>query len=120
MIREHLSRIDGQRAVYRATFSRFDGRTSHGYFVPTALFVNVRNVHGHEVCDHIWMRKGKQIDDLKLAPGDVIEFRATSKPYWSGYIDRHLNYGLKNPTNMVKLGEERTIGDLPLFAGIAA
>ena len=104
MIRDHLKAIEGQRALYRATFSRFDFRTSRGYPVPTALFVGVTNEQGVEVCDHIWMRRGKQVNDLRLEAGDQIEFYATAAGYWSGYHDnRHFNYGLKFPTKLRKV-----------------
>jgi hypothetical protein len=119
-VREHLKAIEGRRALFRAKFARFDSRTSGGYFVPTALFVDVRNEQGVEVCDHIWMRKGKQIDALSLNEGDEIEFMATSRRYWSGYIDKHLNYGLKYPTKLRKITKNAPeIESLPLFAQVA-
>lgn len=119
-LREHLKAIEGQRALFRATFSRFDHRSSRGYMVPTALFVDVRNEQGFEVCDHIWMRRGKQVNDLRLEEGDQVEFFATSAGYWSGYHDnRHYNYGLKFPTKLRKVDAPRPTDPAQLLFAIS-
>jgi hypothetical protein len=115
-MREHLRNIEGQRAAFSATFKEFATHSSGGYVIERALFIDVKNEQNVEVCDHIWMRKGKQVIALDLQPGDRVKFTATSKGYWSGYHDnRHYNFGLKWPRKVAKTGEAKTVEGLPLF-----
>lgn len=116
-MREKLKAIDGQRATFRATFSKYGSRTSCGFTVQMALFVNVRDDHGNEICDHLWLRYGKQIRELQLYAGDEILFEGRATRYVKGYHDdRHVDYCLKNPRNIRKV-EQRAVETLPLFRG---
>lgn len=123
-MRDKLRAIEGQRARYRATFDQFNSRTSFGYEVKTLLLRDVTDVHGREICDHIWFRRGKQFDNLNLQPGDRVEFQARADSYRKGYGSREekqLDYCLKNPTKVCRLAVPNTMtANLPLFelAGI--
>jgi hypothetical protein len=118
MLRDKLKDIEGKRSLFRATFDKFEVHSRKGYPVERALFVDLRGDHGEEVCDHIWLRKGKQIIDLNLASGDQIEFYATSSGYWSGYHDNehYNNFGLSFPRKIRKVpAPSPEVAGLPLF-----
>ena len=102
-MREKLRDIEGKRATFTATFSRYGQRSSGRYVTLTALFLDVRGTAGEEITDHVWLRRGKGINALGLLPGDRISFTATSRPYWSGYIMKHRNFGLKYPRDFRRL-----------------
>ncbi len=70
-----------------------------------ALLLDVTDARGNEMCDHLWLNLTKQIEALRLRPGDRIEFDARVRPYVKGYYDnRRRDYRLSHPTNFMKLG----------------
>ena len=116
-MRERLKAIDRVRARFRGTFSKFGERTSHGYVKRMALLVDVTDLRGEEMCDHVWLNLTLQVERLGLKPGDRIEFDARVKPYKKGYYDnRQVDYRLSNPTNFTKLGAHDAGGNGLLFA----
>jgi hypothetical protein len=116
-LREKLQAIDGKRARYRAVFDHFHSRTSHGFEVKSLIVRDVTDAAGNPVCDHLWFRRGKQFNDLQLQPGDRIEFEARADSYRKGYIEKQLDYCLKNPTKVCRLATPNSMtANLPLFA----
>lgn len=73
--------------------------------------INLTDVSGKEICNHIWLVIGKQIKNLDLNIGDKITFEARSAEYWKGYkgyrddvykpIEK--DYKLSNPTKFAKI-----------------
>ena len=116
-MREKLREIAGTRARFRGRFERFGTRTSFGYVKRMALLLNVTDVRGNEMTDHLWLNLSKGVEALELKPGEVVEFDARVKPYTKGYHDnRRRDYKLNNPTHFVKLGVHDDKGRGLLFA----
>ena len=123
-MREKLAAIKGQRARFRAKFDGFHERTKRGFVIKSVILVNVTDaITGAEVCDHVWMRRGKQFDGLGLQIGDRVEFEARVEGYWKGYggpEEQRYDYGLKFPTLVRKLATPNqtlaAMEQLPLFA----
>jgi hypothetical protein len=84
-MRERLTKLDGQRLRFEATFARFGEKTFKHHVKVTALFVNVTNSLGVEVTDHLWFTVGKRMAALDLKPGDRVSFKATVGKYRKGY-----------------------------------
>lgn len=122
-MREELAHRNGRRGEFRAVLKRTGGkRNSHGYYVKTALFVDVRDEANTLVADHLWFNWGKQMDGLKLQPGDRVRFTATVATYhklnrdrdWDDDESRYVvDYRLMFPRSMRVLG--RDAESLPLF-----
>lgn len=118
-MREKLKEICNVRARFRGRFERFGHRTSAGYVKPMALLVEITDVNGNEMCDHVWLNLTPTVEKLALQPGDRIEFDARVRRYVKGYHDnRQVDYKLNNPTSFVKLGIHDEKGNGLLFAGL--
>ncbi|HLJ25300.1 MAG TPA: hypothetical protein VKY85_01170 [Candidatus Angelobacter sp.] len=120
-MREILRERNGRRGRFLATFGRFGEKKGFkGYPIRTALFQNIRDEVGTVVADHLWFRVGKRLDELKLEPGDEIEFFARVAPYKKGYRGRRddfdlpppsIDYGLRFPTHVRKVKPPREFVD---------
>lgn len=115
-MRERLAEIEDVRATFRARVERFGSRTSYGHYKPMVLLADVRDSHGNLMTDHVWFDHCKWVDDLRIQPGDEIQFDARVRPYVKGYIDKHLDYKLNHPTRIKKIVNAAILQPEPLFA----
>lgn len=128
-MREKLQQVAGQRIRYRGTFSRFGRKTRrvpgpHGWYDKefiTVLLINIVDLAGARVCDHLWFNLTKGFKDIGMAAGDTIQFDARSNPYWKGYQGsrdegegQEQDYCLVFPTNIRRI-VQYSPSDLPLF-----
>ncbi|MDD4970854.1 MAG: hypothetical protein PHT07_15610 [Paludibacter sp.] len=111
-MREGLKNISGRRIKVFAEVDRFGKKSAYrGMPLDTVCLINVKDIQGNPVCDHLWLIVRKQISKLNLEIGDNISFEARSKPYIKGYrghredinVPIEKDYKLSNPTNFVKL-----------------
>ena len=121
-MREELSRRVGRREQFRATFGRFGLHRSPWGKQVTVLLLNVKDADGRLVADHMWFKRGRQMQKMKLRSGDQLRFTATIAPYTkrrnrddecdheSRYV---VDYRLIFPNNMRLIGQNA--GTLPLF-----
>ena len=118
-MRKKLRNHNTHRLRFRAIVERFGKkRNYHGFYEETILLKQVFNTVSNElVTDHIWFTAGKTWLDLKLMPGDHVEFDARVGMYEKGYVnyrsgydERTIDYKLNRPTKLVKL----TTQDLPV------
>jgi len=133
-MREQLQKIDGARATFRATFKRFGSKTAlKGPPIVTLLFVDVVDLHGRQMCDHIWFTMTKGFEALKLMGGELVQFDGRVREYEKGYKGRRdddfddcapisTDYKLSHPTNIrlvnaaKPLTDQELLEQLPLFA----
>lgn len=99
-MREKLAQRDGMRGVWRAAVK--DTNVQHtrgGYPVRRILLVDVTDLAGNEVTDHVHFTFGKWCERVK--PGDKIQFCARVRSYRKGYHDRRtMDYRLDRPTDI--------------------
>ncbi|TAK59412.1 MAG: hypothetical protein EPO24_07695 [Bacteroidetes bacterium] len=109
-MRENLKAINGKRVRVKAVFKKYGTKRGwNGRVLRTLLFVDIRDMSGAEVCDHIWFSDGAMFNALHLAPGDVVCFDARVKPYTKGYKGQsewyndaaavETDYKLSHPSN---------------------
>ena len=84
-MRTNLKPFRNIRYTYVATFDRYGRRETGNSIFKTMLFLNVQNVFGDFVCDHIWINEAKKFNSLKLKKGDKVMFSAVVKTYKRGY-----------------------------------
>ncbi|MBB3700077.1 hypothetical protein KMW28_26990 [Flammeovirga yaeyamensis] len=111
MTRRDLIPLKGQRLTFTATVGRMGTKSAFkGPPLPTVLLKNL-SIKSDVVANHLWMNVGKQFMDLRLQPGDVIQFDARVTEYVKGYkghrSDVHKpleqDYKLERPTKIAKL-----------------
>lgn len=120
-MREKLQQVDGRRITVTATVSRFG--VKKGYMghpdKPTICLVDVRDMHGKLVCDHLWVVMGKRFQELHLVEGDKVKFDGLSSPYrkrvseWYDEDAYATDYALKYPTNVRRISGTTAEGDAP-------
>jgi len=122
-MREELKRREGMRGQFSAAFLRYGWR--RGYVNhKTALFVDVRDLRGQIVTDHVWFIVGAQIAELDLKPYERVCFVARVAAYRKGPFQeesdecpaREMDYRLVHYSNMQREGS-RQAASLPLFDG---
>jgi hypothetical protein len=120
-MRKLLKRMVGERRVFRATFERYGCRfAKKGQRRQTVLLVNLADLDGNPITDHVWFNWNRRFRMLGqrqgcLQPGDVIEFEAVVTRYirWTpdtleaGFWWSEADYGLGHPAYLQKV--ERTI-----------
>ncbi|MCI0712746.1 MAG: hypothetical protein L0154_21500 [Chloroflexi bacterium] len=87
-MRKELKALAGQRMRFRGQVERFGKKTAYrGPDKDTLLLTNINRADSDAVvADHLWLTAGKQLKDLKLQVGDVIEFDARVDKYVKGYF----------------------------------
>lgn len=89
-MRQELKKLHKVRARFRATVVRFGSKKA--YKGPDLITLLVHDVYitktNQLMADHLWFTIGKTFDDLKLKPGDIIEFDARVTQYKKGYRGR--------------------------------
>ncbi len=119
-MREELKDRVGRRGSFTATFKRTGIRKNSFGVAVTVLFIDLRDEAGTLVTDHLWFLRGKQMDELKLQPGERISFEATVTSYYkraprdgadypdwdddAGRVEK--DYKLIYPTRMKRVGEQ--------------
>jgi hypothetical protein len=72
-MRKKLKELNEQRIKIIAGFEKFGTKTNfNGFPEQTALFVNLTDENGNELCDHIWFTVGKRIANLNLEYGNIV------------------------------------------------
>ena len=88
MPRENLISIENVRDSFSGKFERVGGK---GGKKLTILLVDIVNTDGEKLCDHAWLKLGKQCKDLGwLTSGSVVCFNARVKKYRKGSIKRNI------------------------------
>jgi hypothetical protein len=102
-MREKLSRANGLRKKFTATFSRIGKKTNFkGHSEDTLLLVDVRDSETNEkVSDHLWFSYSATFQKAKLREGMKISFEARVKEYSKGYVSAAL--GINNKKRDFKL-----------------
>lgn len=107
MVREGLKAKLGDRERFKATFRRYELRSSYrGLPKEWILLVNVQTISGVDVTDHLWFSLTKRFKALgTLYPGDVVAFDARVRSYVKGYVGRgedhrELDYKLGYPSQI--------------------
>jgi len=95
-----------------STFKRYGLKAGYsGHIEMTVLLVDIKDVTGRLLTDHVWFKMNKSFDKLGvLSDGDIIQFDARVKRYLKGYrgddemkgIGHPLEYDYKlsNPTKL--------------------
>ena len=119
-MRPGLQQIDGKRRTFTGAVARFGKKDRYrpkkggnewvAYDV-TVLLVDVQDIDGNPITDHLWFNYTKGFESLgDLQEGDVIRFDARVRPYVKGYInqrtyidDREVDYKLAYPTKVTRV-----------------
>jgi hypothetical protein len=108
-MRKELSKIENERSSFIGTFKRYGTKTNYkGFPEKTILLINIKNIEGKVVSDHLWFNFTKQFEKLgELKEGDMVSFDARVKTYIKGYVNfreeidnRELDYKLSHPTKV--------------------
>jgi hypothetical protein len=111
VMRRVLKRMVGERRMFRATFARYGWRPSRkGQSRQTVLLVDLADLEGNPISDHIWFNCNRRFILLGkreggLRQGDLIEFEAIVTRYTRRIIDvvepgcwwPEVDYGLRHP-----------------------
>ena len=74
------------RTKFTATVDRFGFKSAYrGPDIPTVCLINISDATGLIKCEHIWLTVGKQLQALRLMPGQSIAFDARVTKYQKGY-----------------------------------
>lgn len=108
-MREELAKREGSRGEFTATFKRYGSKQPYkGPPIRTLLFVDVCDVTGAVVADHVWFTDSK-FWKVEFTEGQRVMFRARVKTYVKGYRGRHqdddlplprIDYKLSHPTHL--------------------
>lgn len=116
-MRRELSKSEGERKSYKATFVRVGKkRNFKGYSEDTLLLQNIIDLSDNRlVADHVWFTYTKVFEDAAIREGDTITFDARVKRYEKGYVNKSLgmkyksdDFKLSHPTK-VKRVESRIV-----------
>ena len=114
-MREKLSKVNGVRKKFTATFSRTGRKTNFkGYSEDTLLLVDVRDSETNEkVSDHLWFAYSATFQNANLREGMRISFEARVKEYSKGYVSKALginnrkkDFKLSHPTRVEIIREQ--------------
>lgn len=106
-MREGLQILEGKRIEVMGVVDRFGTKKAYqGPPLQTICLVDLTDLAGNPICDHLWLVVRKQIKELDLQEGDKIKFCARSKQYTKGYRGRRedvfvplsKDYKLSHPT----------------------
>jgi hypothetical protein len=79
----------GEKSSYKGTKER------------TLLLVDIKDISGATVTDHLWMKVGKRLSSLAALPGDRVQFDARVTEYVKGYRKSGArDYRLSFPTKV--------------------
>lgn len=133
MMREALKDRVGKRGEFHAQFKRRGSVNSDWGVKVTMLFVDIRDEAGTLVADHIWVKMGKQMEELHLQGGERVRFMATVDRYQKRDKDREgeddgprhvTDYRLTHPSNIRRVGavqeERRDVDRNQLDLGLRA
>jgi hypothetical protein len=108
-MRKTLSKEEGNRKKYFATFARLGKKVNYnGYSEDTILLTNITDAETNQVmADHLWFSYTKGFEKIQLIEGVEIEFEARVKEYKKGYVNtyykinnRSKDFKLSNPTKI--------------------
>jgi hypothetical protein len=102
-MRTGLSKNEGERKRFRATFARIGKKKNFkGYSEDTILLQNIIDIEsGQRVADHVWFTFTKTFEGANIREGDTITFDARVKRYTKGYVNKALS--MKRQTTDFKL-----------------
>lgn len=111
-MREKLEKIGSEeRHRFRGTFERFGEKKSFGHVKKTVLLVDITDLDGNLLTDHLWFNFTKGFEKVSPRAGDILEFDARVTEYEKGYrgyrddvfCPLSWDYRLSNPTKIVKI-----------------
>ncbi|HRI79242.1 MAG TPA: hypothetical protein PLR06_06875 [Cyclobacteriaceae bacterium] len=108
-MRLRLSSLEGQRKIFRATFSKFGKKINYkGYSESTLLLTDVvESETNTRLTDHVWFSYTRGFEDAGIKEGDTLEFEARVKEYKKGYANK--KYNINNKTADFKLSHPTKI-----------
>jgi hypothetical protein len=108
-MRTALSKNEGERKRFKATFVRVGKKTNYkGYSEDTILLQNIIDIADNQrVADHVWFTFTKTFEDAAIREGDIIAFDARIKRYTKGYVNKALN--IKKRTTDFKLSHPTSV-----------
>lgn len=109
-MRKELKERGNKKLTITATIKRFGGKINSYHKRPkweeTVLLVDVKDINGQHLTDHIWMNVGEGIKKLNPQTGDLIQFDARVK----SYLKRSgLDYHFENPTKLAIISSDPTL-----------
>lgn len=99
-MRDALKQIGNkERGTYVGVVSRLGYKTGYnGHGKPTFLIINLTDINGNLVADHLWINYTKQFQSLGiLATGDEVQFNARVSSYLKGYQGTDSTIRKKHP-----------------------
>ncbi len=96
-MRKALSKSEGQRKKFQATFSRTGKKVNYqGHSEDTILLTKITDCEtGKVITDHLWFAYTKGFEDANLKSGCLVEFEARIKKYEKGYANKQLGLDLR-------------------------
>lgn len=120
-MREKLSKLEGERTSFTATFERFGEKPGYkGRILKTILMLDVKKKGEDDILtDHLWFNYTKLFSEVNLTKGDVVSFDGRCKEYIKGYRGNRSNvycsiredYKISYPSK-VKILEKRCLKEL--------
>lgn len=113
-MRTELKKLNRQRMAFTGKFERFGTKTGWcGKSEETVLLIDIRDVEGNLITEHLWFNLTKGFQKLNLEPGDKVKFQARVKRYEKGYKGYRLevwinssveiDYKLSHPSSIRKV-----------------
>jgi hypothetical protein len=87
-MRTELKKMQNIRKTFIAVFKRYGAKNNwNGFSEKTILLVDVKDLSGNTITDHIWFRMTKGFEKIgELHEGTKIQFDARVKEYIKGYV----------------------------------
>lgn len=105
-MRKKLKKLEEKRITVFATIKQFGSKkTYRGGRLPTVLLIDIKDLNGKFLTNHIWINLTKGLSNINVFIGSNIQFDARIKEYKKGYINKHIDinslkkdYKLSHPT----------------------
>lgn len=114
-MRTDLGKKYGERERFLGTFSNFGIKSGYKHELTTILFINIKDLHGNLLTDHLWFNFTKEFEDLycreHLHTGTILSFNARVTSYNKGYTKEEWDYKLSHPRKFMKEGFDETFKD---------
>lgn len=105
MARDRLAPFTGRRIALEGTFVRYS-LSKRGDGVATALFIDIRDVRGEALCDHLWIDDATLFWGSNLQVGDRVAFSVWVFVFVSGYYPHDFH---ERVSKAYKVGSPRSI-----------
>lgn len=95
-MRTELQSLEGQKALFIATFEKYGTYRSKGVVGRSILLRDLKTQSGRWLADHTWINYTAGFDAAgEFIQGDLVQFTAWVKPYIKGYSGQRIEDRLK-------------------------